>query len=131
MRISRPRLVIALAAIAVTACSGKPDNGALAQAEADQIRTSAAEGRVECALAGATIFRLDCSMDRIASAEGTIIVLGRPDAGYRRFRITTDGRGLVAADGAEPAVVTVLDRGMIEVRVAQDRYRVPATIKGQ
>jgi hypothetical protein len=65
-------------------------------------------------------------MEQIASNDGTILVLGRQDAGYRRFRITTDGTGVVAADGAEPAVVSLIDNGMIEVAIADDRYRLPA-----
>lgn len=68
-------------------------------------------------------------MDRMTSADGTILVLGRDDAGFRRFRITSDGHGVVVADGAEPAHVSVIDSGMIEVAVGQDRYRLPATIR--
>jgi hypothetical protein len=38
---------------------------------------------------------------------------------------------VVAADGAEPATVRIVEDGMIEVTVAQDRYRLPATLKGE
>ena len=123
-------LVLAMiAAGSVAACSDAPDNGELARVEAEQARAAAAGGRVSCALAGAAAFRTDCTLDRIASADGEVLVIGRTDAGFRRFRLTGDGRGLEAADGAEPASVTVIDGGQIEVRVADDRYRLPATVR--
>jgi hypothetical protein len=122
-----------LAAIAtlglVSACGGAPENAELAKVEAEQVRDAAAAGRVACALGGAQNFRVDCTMDRISGEEGTVLVLGRADAGYRRFRIAP-GRGVVAADGAEQATVTVVENGMIEVSVADDRYRLPATVRG-
>ncbi|MEQ1509694.1 MAG: hypothetical protein ABL909_04735 [Sphingopyxis sp.] len=118
-----------LVTLMVTGCNREVDNQALAQTEAQQVRDAATAGRIFCALGEASGFRLDCTMDRMVSSEGTVLVLGRDDAGFRRFRITRDGRGVIAADGAEQAVVTVIDNGMIEVKVAQDRYRLPATIR--
>jgi hypothetical protein len=116
-----------LSLISVAGCSSEPDNRNLAEVEAAQTRDAAASGRIYCALGGAQDFAQNCTMEQIAANEGTILVLGRPDAGYRRFRITTDGRGVEAADGSEPAVVTLIDNGLIEVAVASDRYRLPAT----
>jgi hypothetical protein len=37
---------------------------------------------------------------------------------------------VVVADGASPATVTPLDNHEIEVVVEQDRYHLPATVKG-
>jgi hypothetical protein len=125
MQISR--ILLCATALAVAGCSSEPDNRELAAVEADQTQDAAAAGRVYCALGGSSDFALNCSMEQIASSEGTILVLGRADAGYRRFRITRDGRGVVAADGAELATVTLIDNGLIEVAVANDRYRLPAT----
>src|SRR3546814_9704010 len=59
-------------------------------------------------------------------ADDTILVVGRADKGYRRLQIATDGRGVVSADGAEPAKVTIVDNGMIEVAIGNDRYRLTA-----
>jgi hypothetical protein len=118
------------ASLLLAACSNEPDNAVLAEVEADQVRDAAAAGRIPCALAGADAFRLNCTMERVAGADGETLVLGRPDAGYRRFRITSDGRGVIAADGADVASVTLIDDGQIEVTVATDRYRLPATVKG-
>jgi hypothetical protein len=122
----RQRLAVGVLCLALAACSGEPDNSELAEVEATQTRDAAAAGRVYCALGGADAFALTCTMEQIASTDGTILVLGRQDSGYRRFRITTDGTGVVAADGAEPAVVSLIDNGMIEVAIADDRYRLPA-----
>jgi hypothetical protein len=130
MRIfDRPSALAAMLLLA-SGCSNEPDNAVLAEVEADQVRDAAAAGRIPCALAGADAFRLNCTMERVAGADGETLVLGRPDAGYRRFRITTDGRGVIAADGADVASVTLVDDGQIEVVVATDRYRLPATVKG-
>ncbi len=127
MRISNRGPAMAGAVLLIlAACSSEPDNGELAAVEATQTRDAAAAGRVFCALGGAEAFALNCTMEQIASNDGTILVLGRQDAGYRRFRITTDGRGVEAADGAEQAAVVLIDNGMIEVTVADDRYRLPA-----
>lgn len=110
-------------------CTNEPDNSKLAEVEAQQVRDAADAGRIFCALGGDAHFQMTCSIDRIASSDGTVLVLGRADAGYRRFRIATDGRGVVAADGADVAQVSVMDNGLIEVAVAQDRYRLPATVR--
>ncbi len=125
----RPYLTTIIIAAALAGCNRAPDNGVLADVEADQVREAAEAGRVPCALSGATAFRMDCTMERIASAEGETLVLGRANAGYRRFRVTTDGRGVIAADGAEQARVSIVEEGLIEVAVGADRYRLPATLK--
>lgn len=115
----------------LAACNSGPDNAVLADVEAAQVRQAAAAGRIPCALGGARVFRIDCSMDRIASADGEALVLGRADAGYRRFRIVDDGRGVITADGAEQADVAIVEDGMIEVTVGEDRYRLPATMRAR
>lgn len=121
--------VLVVASTAMSGCNRKPDNGAMAATESDQIREAADAGKIWCALSGASNFTFDCSLDRMDSPGGTILVLGKAEGGFRRFRIATDGRGVIAADGAEPATVKLLDNNLIEVSVGQDRYRLPATVK--
>ena len=58
-----------------------------------------------------------------------VLTIRHPDGGFRRLRITADGRGVIAADGAEPARVSVIGPADIEVAVGGDRYRLPATVK--
>jgi hypothetical protein len=38
---------------------------------------------------------------------------------------------VTAADGSEQATVSVVGPGMIEVAIGDDRYHLPATVKGQ
>lgn len=116
-------------ALLLAGCDRAPDNRVIAAVEAKQIADAAEAGRVPCALAGEAEFRLNCTMERIAGGDGETLVLGRADSGYRRFRIVSDGRGLVAADGAEPARVSIVAEGVIEVTVGEDRYRLPALLR--
>ncbi|WP_332818343.1 hypothetical protein [Sphingopyxis sp.] len=111
-------------------CSGAPDNGELAEAEARGSREAAENGRIECALEGAKLFDRTCTVEEMSGAEGAILVVGRSNVGYRRLQITTDGRGVVSADGAEPAKVSIVGDNVIEVAVGNDRYRLPANTGG-
>jgi len=112
------------------ACNGAPDNDELAEAEARGSREAAENGRIECALEGAKLFDRTCTVQEMSGNDGTVLVVGRGDVGYRRLQITTDGRGLVSADGAEPAKVTIVGDKLIEVAVGTDRYRLPANTGG-
>ena len=114
----------------LAACGGAPDNGDLAEAEARGSREAAEDGRIECALEGTKLFDRTCTVEEMSGVDGTVLVVGRPNVGYRRLQITTAGRGVVSADGAEPAKVTIVGDGMIEVSVGNDRYRLPANTGG-
>jgi hypothetical protein len=92
-------------------------------------KTAAAEGRILCATRGQSGVAPDCTLERSAGPEGAILTIRHPDGGFRRLAIAKDGRGVVAADGAEPAVVTPLSDGLIEVALGDARYRLPATVK--
>lgn len=59
--------------------------------------------------------------------DGDRIVIRHPDGGFRRFVVVDDGRGIIAADGADPAKVEPLDKGRIRVSVGSDAYELPAT----
>ncbi len=124
------RAVPLVLAAALAGCSGAADNGALAEAEAQAERNSASDGRIACALAGTKLFDRTCTIEQMSSADGPVLVVGRADAGFRRLLVAKDGRGLVAADGVDEAMVRVIDNGLIEVTVGPDRYRLPATVKG-
>ena len=116
--------------IALAGCDRAPDNGDLAEAEARGSRAAAENGRIECALEGAKLFDRTCTVDEMSGADGPILVVGRANVGYRRLQITTDGRGVVPADGAEPAKVSIIGNNMIEVAIGHDRYRLPANTGG-
>jgi hypothetical protein len=114
----------------LAACGGAPDNGDLAEAEARGSRDAAEDGRIECALEGAKLFDRTCTVEEISGQDGAVLVVGRANVGYRRLQIATDGRGVVSADGAEPAKVTIVGDGVIEVAIGSDRYRLPANTGG-
>ena len=84
---------------------------------------------IDCQPAGASTFTHDCTVERADSPDGAILTLRHPDGGFRRLLITRDGLGVTAADGAEPAEVWMHGGREIEVRIADDRYRLPARPK--
>jgi hypothetical protein len=88
-------------------------------------------GNIACAPQGASDFKRACTLDRVAGDDGLSLVVHNPDGGFHRLLVTKDGRGVVAADGAEKATVTITGPGEIEVAIGGDRYRLPATVKGQ
>ncbi|MBA1375652.1 hypothetical protein [Sphingomonas ursincola] len=119
MRISET-LVVSAALAVLAGCSGETQPDPVAGAD---------DSRVACALGSDTEFAQKCDVERVQNGDRRELVLRHPDGGFRRFEIVTDGRGLIAADGAEQAVVTPLADGRIQLSVGDDRYRIPATIK--
>jgi hypothetical protein len=83
---------------------------------------------IACALSDAVAFSGVCRVEQLQTEQGVLLVISHPDGGFRRMRVTLDGRGVIAADGAEPARIKILGDDRIEVRLAQDRYRLPATV---
>ena len=131
MRIfSRILFVLALGPLA--ACGEqKTDHGVLAKVEAQQRAARDDGSNIVCAEGGSTDFARSCTVERADSDAGLILTVRHPDGAFHRLLVTKDGRGVVAADGAERAVVTVIDTGEIEVAIGGDRYRLPATVKGK
>jgi hypothetical protein len=84
------------------------------------------DDRIVCATGGADRFERICTLDRGDSPKGQVLTLYSPDGSFRRLLVTRDGRGVVAADGAERAKVSLVGPNEIEVAVAGDRYRLPA-----
>ena len=90
---------------------------------------AALEQRIECRLQGARDFAPGCWVETFDSAEGRILTVRKPDGGFRRLRVTADG--VVAADGAERAHVTILAGNLIEVEIGGDRFRLPAQVRAR
>jgi hypothetical protein len=84
--------------------------------------------RIECAADGQP-FAPVCVVDRAQSPDGLTLTVRGPDGSFRRLLVTKDGRGVVAADGVEQAVVTPVGPDRIEVAIGGNRYRLPATVK--
>ena len=109
------------------AASGTPDEATIPAPAATAAAQAAADDRIECAIDGAAFARA-CTVERSPGPEGLVLTVHAPAGSFRRLRVTKDGRGVVAADGAEPAKVAVLGPGRIEVAIGGDRYRLPATV---
>jgi hypothetical protein len=119
------RILPKLALLLLAAC-GAPDEQAAESATA----SAPADDRIECAVGGSDRFVAECAIER-NPGDANILTVRHPDGGFRRLLVTTDGRGVVAADGAASATVTVITDQRIEVALEGDRYRLPAAVKGR
>ena len=128
----------ALLCLALTGCGGAspkdeaklPAATSLADAEASVASAAADNGLVSCAVSGASVFAARCQVETAQTKEGLILTLRHPDGGFRRLLVVKDGRGVIAADGADAAKVKPIANNLIEVALAGDTYRLPATVKG-
>jgi hypothetical protein len=117
--------------LSLAACGSKVETDAeRAQRAKAELARAEAEGRIPCAVGGASEFTTNCTIDRARTQDGLILTVRHPDGGFHRLRVTTDGRGVVAADGARQATVSVIDKDAIEVAIEDARYRLPARVKG-
>jgi hypothetical protein len=119
-------------ALLVAACSGAPSEVSEQRDQAPDNTAAVAQPeapRIECAAPGSTQFAPACTVDRAETPDGVILTLRRPDGAFHRLQITRDGRGVIAADGAEPPKVTPIAADRIEVELGGARYRLPATIR--
>jgi hypothetical protein len=119
-----------IAILLLAACGGPEPAGEAERAAApENAATSEASDKIECAMGGAAELERSCTVERGPGPGGTILTLRGPNGGFRRLLITGDGRGVIAADGAEPALVTPIADDRIEVSIGGDRFRLPATVR--
>ena len=113
-------------------CKGEQASETPVTAEtSSEAPTRAANGNdlIECATHGAQWFLRECEVEKSKDESGALVlVVHHPDGGFRRFTVVTDGRGLETTDGFEQAQTSVVD-DRLDVRVGDDRYRFPATVK--
>ncbi len=83
---------------------------------------------IDCRLAEARGFEQICTVERTESPEGPVLVARGPDGGFRRLLIVRDGRGVIAADGAEPVEVRPAGGGHVDVTAGGMVYRLPAKV---
>ncbi|MCF8707380.1 hypothetical protein [Rhizorhapis sp. SPR117] len=110
---------VAVLMLAIAACNSSND---VPEATAD------VDGKLFCAVGGASEMTQSCLLERVDGPEGALLVMHHPDGGFRRFRIVRDGRGVIPADGAQQVRLSIAAENMIDVDVDGDRYRFPATI---
>lgn len=108
------------AVLALAGCGG---------AAPDRDAPTADAVRVACGRAGETRLAESCTVERATTPAGLVLTLRRADGGFRRLLVTQDGRGVVAADGAERAVVTPIGSDRMVVALGDDRYQLPATVR--
>jgi len=109
------------ALLLLAACSG-------AEAPGETAGGAAAPGdRIDCSVAVAADYERSCTIEAADGADGRLLIVRKPDGGFRRLIVTADG--VVAADGAEQATATILSDGRIEVEIGGDRFRLPATVR--
>ena len=120
-----------LLAMSAAACSPEQtaNTQVLANVEAAQDRDAADNGLINCSVGAAAMLSRVCSVDRQESERGLILTVRHPDGGFRRLLVTKDGHGVVAADGAQAAQVTLVGTNEIEVALGDDVYRLPVTVK--
>jgi hypothetical protein len=110
----------------LTACNSQDPSAAARQA-------TASDSHIACQPAGAASLEPVCAVERSLSDQGLVLTIRHPDASFRRLLVVKDGRGVIAADGAEQAKVRIADTigegGEIEVTLAGNRYILPATIR--
>lgn len=119
------RAPVAFAALLLVTCGDAPRDGSTSAVAAED------DGRIECRIGAARDFERFCTIERSEDAEGRTLTVRKPDGGFRRLRVTDDGRGVVAADGAEQAEVTIVGDDRIEVAIGGDTFRLPATVWGR
>ncbi len=107
------------------------DNAEFEKAVAAANSQAEDDGRIVCAPAGNSALSRQCTLDRTQSDQGLILTVRKPDGGFHRLLVVKDGRGVIAADGAEEAKVSIVEDHQIEVTIGGDRFRLPATIKGK
>ena len=124
------RISSAVLLFLLASCGREPpaNTQALARAEAQAESDAAEDGRILCAKDGGTLSR-DCTIEQTQGEGGLLLTVRHEDGAFHRLQVTTDGRGVIAADGAEEAKVTLVGTDGIEVALGGDRYRLPATVK--
>jgi len=119
-----------LALLALSGCSSA-DEGEAAASEAETLAEAPpGADTIECAVAGGQWFLPECTVERTEIDGATMLVVRHKDGGFRRFEIVSDGRGLIVADGSVEAQTEVYEGNRLDVSVGSDRYRFPATIRG-
>lgn len=114
-----PRITL-VAATLLAACGTDPV--AITGNASAPVESGTTDNRIACALPGAPDLALRCTFERT----GDVVTVRQPDGGFRRLRYVQDGRGIVAADGAEHPQVHDLDDGSLEIAIGGARYRLPS-----
>lgn len=122
-----PALLLSIAGCGDAPTKKQASEGSHAPSAAETAAEGGEDERVGCASGQASQMQRVCQVERTQTDQGLVLTIRHPDGGFRRLRVVEDGRGLVAADGAEAARVTLVNEDEIEVVIGKDHYRLPAT----
>ena len=84
---------------------------------------------IACAVDGSSAFAEECTMERHSEEGGETVIVRHADGAFRRLSLGDPEAGIVTADGAQVAE-TRRGGGYVEVRVGDDRYRLPVRPAG-
>ena len=116
-RVQHDGLWVSLASLLLLAACSPADEGKIEGREA-----------IDCRLPGASNFKKVCTIDKMETPEGLVLTARAPDGGFYRLLVVKDGRGVVAADGAETVLVKPSGEFTIDVTAGDIVYRLPAKI---
>jgi hypothetical protein len=120
--------MVALALLLLAAC-GSAERSAVQSNGAAAPSLGEADNRIDCRAAGEAAFTRSCSVESADSPGGRILTIRKADGGFRRLRVTSDGTGVAAADGAEQAHVSLAPDQRLEVEIGGDHFLLPARIR--
>ena len=115
-------------ALLLTGCGeSEKSNGPapLVQQSSASVKASVEPPKTVCAVDGERELAPVCDRELVDG----LLTLRHPSGGFRRLQVVTDGRGIISADGAEPARVATVGTSLIEVSIGNDRYRLPAVVE--
>jgi hypothetical protein len=120
--------IVAFAALLLAAC-GSAERSVVQSNGAAAPSLGEAENRIDCRAAGEAAFTHGCTVEWADGPGGRILTIRKADGGFRRLRVTGDGTGVAAADGAERAHVSLAPDQRLEVEIGGDRFLLPARIR--
>lgn len=100
--------------LATTACGPSAQSGP----------TGVAQDLIACSLGDGAAWSEDCRLERQVVGSARLLIVHRPDGGFRRFEVIGACTQVVEADGAQ-AVATRQDGAFLELTVGRERYRLP------
>ena len=116
-------------AILLLAACGSADRPAGGTNGAPPPALGEVDNRIDCRPAGQAAFTRSCTVEGSDGPDGRILTIRKADGGFRRLRIASDGTGVAAADGAEPAHVSLAPDQRLEVEIGGDHFLLPARIR--
>ena len=108
-------------------CGSEPAPAPQQQPAPREQATKDADKLILCATGDAAL-ESRCTVELDKRPDGPIVTVRNPDGGFHRLQASRDGRTLEAADGAQPAILKIINDNTVEVAIGADRYRLPADL---